>query len=406
MTQARYLVGDVIERLAELPADSVDLVLTSPPFLALRSYLDDDHDLKHLEGGSQSTPGEFIDWLLDVTEALDRVLAPHGSIMIELGDTYSGSGGAGGDYNADGLRAGQRKFSGSARKRDREGITDGGRPARSGRGDVWPLAKSLTMIPESYRWALTYGLNPFTGRETAPWRVRNVVRWVRPNPPIGALGDKFRPATSDLVVACKATDRYFDLDAVRTAHSEPGRKFRHHANVNPSQGWTADDETDGFEQNPNGAPPLDWWHHATPPYKGAHYATWPPALCVVPIESMCPRRVCRRCGEPSRRITKDTPELIAAKEAFKWKSGGLQKGLRKDKAKRIDVSGAKLTVGWSDCGHDDWRPGIVLDPFAGTGTTLAVATGHSRDAIGIDLNPDNVELALQRIGPLLLEVHT
>ncbi len=51
-----------------------------------------------------------------------------------------------------------------------------------------------------------------------------------------------------------------------------------------------------------------------------------------------------------------------------------------------------------------WRPGIVLDPFAGTGTTLAVATGHGRDAIGIDLDPRNADLAIERVGPLLLTV--
>jgi site-specific DNA-methyltransferase (adenine-specific) len=59
--------------------------------------------------------------------------------------------------------------------------------------------------------------------------------------------------------------------------------------------------------------------------------------------------------------------------------------------------------GRSDCGHDDWRPGVVLDPFAGSGTALAVATGHGRDAIGIDLDPRNADLARQRVG-MFLEV--
>ena len=59
---ARYIVGDVRQVLASLPEASVDLVLTSPPFLALRSYLPSDHPDKPLE----ATPGEFIDTLLDV----------------------------------------------------------------------------------------------------------------------------------------------------------------------------------------------------------------------------------------------------------------------------------------------------------------------------------------------------
>jgi len=76
------------------------------------------------------------------------------------------------------------------------------------------------------------------------------------------------------------------------------------------------------------------------------------------------------------------------------------------------------TTGWTTCGcpgtdgirldgfHDGpgWRPGIVLDPFAGTGTVLAVASGMGRDSLGIDLDERNADLALERVGPLLLTV--
>lgn len=58
---ARYMVGDVVERLGEIPDDSIDLVVTSPPFLALRSYLPADHPDKHAEIGSEATPAEFLD---------------------------------------------------------------------------------------------------------------------------------------------------------------------------------------------------------------------------------------------------------------------------------------------------------------------------------------------------------
>ena len=53
---------------------------------------------------------------------------------------------------------------------------------------------------------------------------------------------------------------------------------------------------------------------------------------------------------------------------------------------------------------DHWRSGVVLDPFAGSGTTLMVATGHGRDAIGCDIDERNAELARDRVGPLLLTV--
>jgi DNA modification methylase len=72
-----------------------------------------------------------------------------------------------------------------------------------------------------------------------------------------------------------------------------------------------------------------------------------------------------------------------------------------------DVPG-QLTPACPHCGgsdlryvEDHFRPGIVLDPFAGSGTTLAVATGHGRDAIGIDIDARNADLAVERVGMLL-----
>jgi hypothetical protein len=309
-----------------MPDGSVDLVLTSPPFLALRSYLPADHPDKAKEIGQEPTPSEFLDTLLALTAEWGRVLAPHGSIAVELGDTYSGTA-----------------------------------------ADGWPLEKSLCMVPELYAASLAYGRNLLSG-EVSPageWRVRNGVKWVRSNPPVGALGDKFRPASSLLTVACKAKDRWFDLDAVRELNARsdevhgvsPNRAYG-----NPGTGGDNGNAGKPIIQNPNGAPPLDWWEVSPEAYKGSHYATWPQKLLVRPVLSMCPQHVCRTCGEPRRRIDGDV---------------------------------------WTDCDHDDYRRGIVLDPFAGSGTTLAVANGLGRDAVGIDLDARNADLARERVGMFL-----
>ena len=332
---ATFYVGDAIEVMSKLPEKSVDLVLTSPPFLALRSYLPADHPDKPLEGGSQSTPGEFIDWLLDVVEACARVLAPHGSLCFELGDTYADSGGPGGDYNKGGLREGQpkwdrpqKRFEGNKAIEAKSG--GGGRPRPVGPG--WAMAKSLSLVPESFRWAMVYGMNPFTGRTTDRWRLRNVIRWVRPNPPVGALGDKFRPATSELMVFCKSATRFFDLDAVRYQSDYHRASLYLNKETPPGQRPNMSQHT----VNAAGAPPLDWWSISPANYKGAHYAVWPPALLEKPIKAMCP------------------------------------------------------------------LGGTVLDPFVGSGTTLAVASGLGRNAIGIDLDARNFDLALDRVGPFIL----
>lgn len=404
---ARFIVGDTRQVLATLPAQSVDLVITSPPFLALRSYLPADHPDKHLEMGSEGTPGAFLDVLLDVVEGCRRVLAPHGSICIELGDTYSG----GQTCAATSTRqVGTREH---RAERAGTGADGGDRLVPVNAGDGWPLDKSLCLIPELFRIALVYGFNPLTGRTTERWRARNVIRWARPNPPVGALGDKMRPATTDMVVACTGRKRYFDLDAVRHEHKGGPHKVGSAMVAGQPRGTTTG------ESNPAGAPPLDhWWHDdvfdqdawniPTAPYKGAHYATWPPALLTKPILAMCPQKVCLECGQPSERIVAKTDEYQRFRDA---KLAQIASGATTVRDKTITPTGFAnggktmdaefVTVGWSDCGHDSWRPGMILDPFAGSGTTGAVATGHGRDAILIDLDPRNAELAQSRVGMFL-----
>lgn len=389
---AYWVTGDTRDVVAQIPDGTVDLVVTSPPFLALRSYLPADHPDKAREIGSEATPAAFTDTLLGLSAEWRRILAPHGSMCVELGDTYAGGNG----WTMDDPKTPHRNSA------------ELGVRGRKPKGGAWPDAKCLSLIPELYRIGLAYGINPLTGQPSPAgrWKVRNVIRWVRPNPPVGALGDKFRPATSDMIVACTSAKRWFDLDAVRTAPENPQGRV---ANGNNTKG--SDDLSFRFDKrvdsNPAGAPPLDWWQISPGGYQGAHYAVFPAELVVRPIEAMCPRRVCRTCGTPSTRLTQRD-------------SCGTQVNTAGRNGRMVaDVTTTTTTLGWSTCGcpgtepdrldgyHTDtgWRPGRVLDPFAGSGTTGVVATGHSRDFIGIDLDERNHALAVDRIGAMFLH-HT
>jgi hypothetical protein len=453
-----YRIGDVFDQLARIPDGSIDLLVTSPPFLELRSYLPADHPDKAKEIGGEPTPAAFIDTMLALTAEWGRVLAPHGSICVELGDTYSGSGGAGGDYRDGGMRAGQQAFEGSAkRQRKANGYVDRDatpRPARDARhhrgGDDdhmrryaagkrdtpqpgWPLAKSIAGIPHAYLLSLIYGWNLLDrGADDSPaglWRARNYICWARPNPTVGSLGkrnvekgtgdSKFRPATSYITVACRGRHRFFDLEAVRVPASP---------NTNPRTARGVEARPNDTKVPPNGSnrgtlaiqhhhatrPPYDWhadehpedgdwlWKLATYAYPGSHYATFPMELPKRLILAMCPQRVCTTCGRPSERIvavehepnrTTNGPQSIERKHLDGGSAG-------------YDVRADRVatTVGWTDCGHDTWRPGVVLDPFAGSGTTLEAALTLGRDAIGIDLDDRNVELARERVGMFLTVV--
>lgn len=465
---ALYLVGDVFDRVAELRRRRVRvaLVLCSPPFLALRSYLPDGHPLKGSEIGSEATPAAFIDVMLALVALLADVLEPWGSIAFELGDTYAGSGGAGGDYDPDGLRAGQNGFTGSARRDRNE------QPRQWSGGQGWPLAKSLAGIPQAFMLSLAYGYNVLDRRgpdsPAGRWRVRNLKPWIRSNPPVGALGDKERPATSYITVATRDAARYFDLDAVRTPNARGAEAHAVTARNGDGQRVNGGDLVsvgDPKTQNAAGAPPRDWWHHvdavldaclddmagkvpaggngagrhrslhggtdsdgdmttgaqtvgargvhlrrqleaagilrtvdaidqSPKGYKGAHYAVWPPELVRLLVDEMCPRRVCSTCGQPSRRLT-ENPNAGHGRNPWNGSvPGETGFGNRPNIAERI-------TLGWSACGHGTWTPGVVLDPFVGSGTTLQVCSGMGRGSIGIDLDYTNVGLALGRVGVFL-----
>jgi hypothetical protein len=171
-----------------------------------------------------------------------------------------------------------------------------------------------------------------------------------------------------------------------------------------------------------GAPPLDhswdawddWFPAAqrtpTTPYPGAHYATFGPSVIRPFIEAMCPMQVCRECGEPRRRIVGEA-EYVSLRGASELtmttgerKDSGVNQFVGTDGSNGSGWQRQAPTLGWTDCGHNAWRNGIVLDPFCGSGTTLEVATGCGRDATGIDLDERNLDLIRQRVGLFLGDV--
>jgi DNA modification methylase len=397
VSTARYLIGDVFDVLRTLPAGSVDCVITSPPYLQLRSYLPAGHPDKHRELGQEDSPAEFLEALLRVMDALWPLLADDATFWIVLGDAHAGSGGAGGDYNPGGLRDGQQRFDGTAHKARRlDAATDirkprnrqrpGSRPPgqRTGHGTSkqaraavayrnpnidggalrdravdealgvrpprtrtrrtlpgWPADQSVCWIPHLFGASLAYGRNLLTGAEHRQWVTRPPVTWCKLNPVVGRLTRTFRTGTELVVYGGKHQGHYFDLDAVRV---DPTHGYHFDDRVAPTLRdvpGQATRRTNGTRNgrrvnaNERGAPPLNWWVVNCVPYTQAHYAVFPPALVVRPVIAGCP------------------------------------------------------------------PGGLVLDPFAGSGTTLQVATGHGRQAIGIDLDARNADLARSRLGMLL-----
>jgi DNA modification methylase len=313
------LLGDAAAILSDLLPESVDCVVTSPPYFRLRDY--------GAPGqlGREATVEEYTEKLRSVLGAVRRVLKPTGSLWLNLGDGYARS--------------------------DSTGIPRG----------------SLSLVPERIALALS----------ADGWLVRNVVVWAKPNPLPQSARDRLSPTYEVIIFATKSRSYFFDLDRIRVPHRSAHRAGRQEG-ANLYQGGNsglARLKSAGRVGNAAGKNPGDVWTVATAVDRLGHQATYPEALVERPILAGCPERICVQCDRawvrPSKIVRVNTKEGIRHRQVV----GGLAR---------------------CECFAPS-RPGVVLDPFAGTGTTAVVAERLGRDWLGIELSPTYRTLAQQRL---------
>lgn len=189
---------------------SVDLVVTSPPYFALRSYKDGgEHYAEQI--GSEATPAEFVQALLEVTAECVRVLKPSGSIWVNLGDKYAGGGGFA--PNAP---------SNVRRRNDASGV-DGAmkfsprlaaRQPTGSRKDAGVRSKSLMGIPWRYALACIDDLGLI---------LRAEVIWSKPNGLPESVTDRVRRSHEQWFHFTKSERYYSAVDELREAHLHGGR---------------------------------------------------------------------------------------------------------------------------------------------------------------------------------------
>lgn len=230
------------------------------------------------------------------------------------------------------------------------------------------------------------------------WRLRQEVIWHKPNPMPESVRDRCTKAHESLFVFSKSNGYYFDSHAIREPQAGPiqRRKF-----------GNADARALGKAGSGNEGRGVSWqdsgfrnrrsvWTIPTRPYRGAHFAVMPPALvapCILAGTSA--EGCCGECGSPSRRIVKRDRKPTRPGADTKTTGNAAREGNR-DPLRHITIS---ETVGWQagcQCGAAR-VPCTVFDPFAGSGTTLAVAIANGRSAIGCELNRDYIALAEARI---------
>jgi hypothetical protein len=262
--------------------------------------------------------------------------------------------------------------------------------------------KDLVGIP----WMVAFALR------ADGWYLRSDIIWAKPNPMPESVTDRPTKSHEYLFLLTKQPRYFYDADAIREEFIEPAGGVAvergEHGSANARAGTNGQPDRGnrrGFPRVQAGRNKRSVWTVSTQPYPGAHFATFPPKLIEPCILAGSPSKCCGKCGAPWERVVERTAMVVRPSEKrAAWQA--------EDDHARTQVGGTVLepatsqTVGWrSTCEHDDDSGiPIVLDPFAGAGTTGLVALRHDRSFVGIELNPEYAEMARNRIrddAPLL-----
>lgn len=295
------LTGDVLEQLKTLDDESVNCVVTSPPYWGLRDYGQDG------QLGLEQEPEEYISNMVDVFREVRRVLTDDGTFWLNIGDSYSGSGKgpAGNLGKANNERHLEHKTGGIVPK--------GTKP------------KDLVGIP----WMLAFALR------ADGWYLRQDIIWSKPNPMPESVTDRCTKSHEYIFLLTKSRKYYYDNEAIKEP-SVSNPKTAINARFGGNKYGDSDDPKHATKSGNIWKPTTtrnkrDVWVIATQPFKGSHFAVMPEKVAETCVLAGCPEE------------------------------------------------------------------GVVLDPFFGSGTVGVVALKHNRRYIGIELNPEYVEIAQARI---------
>lgn len=279
----RILEGDVVETLKDVPSASVQCCVTSPPYFGLRDYgtgkweggdIDCSHNPQKPDGGErenrtlplgrggvyrdvcgicgavridnqvglEKTPEEYIERLVNVFREVKRVLRDDGTLWINIGDSYAGSNGNGYKQTINNVN----RTTGTAGNVDLR--------KQNKRKDNGCKPKDLIGIP----WMLAFALR------ADGWYLRQDIIWHKPNPMPESVKDRCTRAHEYIFLLSKSQKYYYDADAIK----EPSVTYK-------TDKRTAETQTEKTKEFRN---KRDVWTVTTKPYKGAHFAVFPPDL--------------------------------------------------------------------------------------------------------------------------------
>ncbi|MBN1398789.1 MAG: site-specific DNA-methyltransferase [Bacteroidetes bacterium] len=294
----RLLQGDAYEQLRKLPDRSVQCVVTSPPYWALRDY--------GVKGqlGQESTPGEYVSKLVAVLSEVKRVLKDDGTLWLNLGDTYIGSA----------QSCGQKISTLSKTQRGNRGSLHSIKKLPVNYRALGLKPKDLVGIP----WSVAFALRQ------AGWYLRSDIIWYKTNPMVESVTDRPTKAHEYIFLLAKSRKYYYDQKAIaepiKPESLQRARRAMTLHRYSALQGHPQRGTAKWADKKPTTRNRRSVWIISLKHSRFEHYATFPEDIPMI----------CIKAGT---------------------------------------------------------KPGdTVLDPFAGSGTTLLAALKLKRKAVGIDIN--------------------
>ena len=399
--------ADVLAGLALLADKSVHCAITSPPYWGLRDYGIPPTDWPAITfipvaglppitipamsavHGLEPGPWSYVAHAVHIFRQVHRVLRDDGTLWLNLGDCYAGSG----------------KAQGHKPEHTNMGKILSDRPCDIQQWISVPSglkSKDLVGIP----WMVAKAL------QADGWYLRQGIIWAKKNCMPESVND--RPTTSHeyIFLLSKSQRYYYDAEAVKEASGEQTgmaadfkRESKDH--VIPKQSAKQHRAEREPTENTGSRNLRSVWHMATQPYPEAHFATFPSQLPETCIKAGTSERgVCAKCGAGWTRVV-EKGNLIAdngyenthriGKKNFKA-DGDVRGSDMLNRGIQPNQHFENTTTGWipgCKC-NADTVPATVLEPFAGSGTTNAMAERLGRRSIALEIKKEYCALILKR----------